>query len=190
MAIESALEFDFEADIKAATRFLVFSQRKAIPKAITRSLNKVGSTARTQAAREIRQFRRLKISEIKRGMRVFRARPRRPVFEVKVSRRPISLRRYGAKMGGGKRRRRVVVNVDGERQVLEHAFFIEGRPKSPVFERVGRSRLPIRKLFGPSLGTALEKQVVRNQLRRTVGERWPRVFRHELNFELDKISRV
>lgn len=152
------IDIDIEVDTKSAALFIRGVNLKAVPIAETRALNKVIITVRKEAVSEIHAVRRLKKTAIRKQLILQRASKGRPEARVKASRRGIPLKEYSAKMAGRKGSKRVVINITGQRKRLDHAFIIDkigGHSVGHVFERVGPSPLPIKKLFGPSLGRAL-----------------------------------
>ncbi len=186
------IDIQIEVDTKAAALFVRGVNLNAIPVAETRALNKVIVTVRKEAASLVRKVRRLKIGEIKKSLPIVRARRGMPVAMVRGSRRPIPLKRYAAKMSGRKGNKHVVVNITGQRKILRHAFILDnigGKAVGHVFERKGEGTLPIRKLFGPSIGSALIKTSTTIAVRRVISTAWPLVYRREVEFALKKLKR-
>ena len=166
--------------------------KKAIPVAEVRSLNKTIVSTRQRAVQHVHQHRRLKKGVIRKQLVITRANRRTFLAKISASRKPIPLKQYAAKWSGRGRNRRVVVNVSGQRQKLEHAFIIDqvaGRQVGHVFERKGSARLPIKKLFGPSLGSALVKTAVSEAVLVFAGQRWGEIFPRELEFAISKLPR-
>lgn len=186
------IDLEIDVDTKDAALFVRGVNLKAIPVAEVRALNKVIVTVRKEASGEVRKVRRLKIGEIKKALPITRARRGIPEARVRGSRRPIPLKQYAAKMSGRKGNKRVVINITGQRKILEHAFILNkvgGRAVGHVFERKGEVTLPIRKLFGPSIGSALLKSSVQIGMRRVVSTSWPIVYRREVEFAMKKLKR-
>lgn len=182
------IDLDIEVDTRDAELFVRGVGEKAIPIAEIRSLNKVIVTVRKEAVPRIHAVRRLKKSLIRRQLVIVRASRGKPEARVKGSRRPIPLRDFAAKWSGRKGNKRVVVNVTGKRKLLNDAFLVESIG-GHVFERTTDARLPIRKLHGPSLGSALVSTAVNNALRVVIRQRWPVVYNRELAFALSKLTR-
>lgn len=147
------MQISVKADVKAARLFFQNVSKKAIPKATARALNRAIDTVKTQAARDIRQKRDVKISEIKKAMKVNRASQKPGPYylkaELTVTGASIPLRHF-AKAGA----RGVTVRVEpGSKRTRvewrgQKAFINDKWPKSGgnVFVRRTRKRLPIQKL--------------------------------------------
>ena len=111
---------------------------------------------------------------------------------VRGSQRPIPLKEYAAKLTGRQGNKHVVVNVSGQRKIIEGAFILDaigGRAVGHVFTRKGKGRLPLKKRFGPSIGSALVQTSVQVAVRRVISTRWPLVYRREVEFAIKKLQR-
>lgn len=186
------IDLDVQIDTRDAALFIRGIDLKAIPIAETRALNKVIVTVRKEAVSLIHNVRRLKKATIRGQLQLLKAKRGLPEARVRASRRPIPLKQYAAKWSGRKGNKSVVVNVTGQRKLLPHAFILDqigGKAVGHVFERTGAGPLPLRKLFGPSLGSALISSNVSLALRRVVSARWGPVYTRELNFALSKLKR-
>ncbi len=60
---------------------------------------------------------------------------------------------------------------------LRHVFSIGGH----FFERVGTSRFPIEKKFGPSTGHMMQNDTVIEQMDKTISESFEKRMEHEIN---------
>lgn len=181
------VELDITADVEAATKFVRGVRRKAIPIAEFRAVNKVAVSVKAAVIPHIHERRRLKKMLIRKNLKILRGIKGHPVARVRASNAPISLKRYGAKLMGRKGKKRVVINVAGQRTVLNHAFMPD-KLNGHVFERAGKTRLPIKKMYGPGLGSALLNPRVVKVSRDTVRRRWPVVFPQELSYALSRIK--
>ncbi len=186
------IDLEIDVDTKSAALFVRGVNLKAIPVAEVRALNKVIVTVRKEASGLVRKERRLKVGVIKKSLQIVRASRGNPEARVRGSRKPIPLKEFAAKMAGSKGNKHVVVNITGQRKILQHAFIINnigGKAVGHVFERKGSARLPIEKLFGPSIGSALMKTSVKIAMRRVIATRWPIVYTRELEFAMRKLKR-
>lgn len=163
--------------------FLKGLSSEGLDRASARSLNKVIVTVRKEAIQHVHRVRRLRKSVIRNSMPIVKATTRVQEARIKASRQSIPLKEYSAAIRGGKGNKRVVINVSGKRKRLDHAFIVS-RLGGHVFERKGKPRLPIEKLFGPSIGSAVVKGSVRQALDAVIRDRWPIVFTREANFEI------
>lgn len=165
---------------------------KGVEQALSRALNKVGTSARVHIVRTIASEINVKQSELRRrNVKETRATYRRLVYRIIISGRRIPLRRFLARQTA----RGVSYSIrSGSRTVLEHSFMTDraGRPlkmptghqgvfmryrggarTSPRYSRLRKERsyrhgLPIAEKFGPSVPAAMENapelaQTVLNQ---------------------------
>lgn len=160
--------------------------------AVPRALNKMIDQVATASAREIRATGyKLKISDIKKGLKKARATPNALTARVTASGRPIALMAYGARQTG----KGVSVDVLNGRKVVTHAF-IATMPNGhkQVLVRVGKthqkkrkgagtqwSGLPIKALFGPSVPDGLANAAVQAALQRLVTEKFPTILRQQMD---------
>ncbi len=179
-------------DVTRALRQLA----RSTPAAAARTINKTLLQVRTVAVREIRtKLRKVRARTVRGTMRIRRAANRNPSGALQSLGTPISLKEYGAREVRGRGRRRknqrgrrrskgVQVQVTpGSKSLLRRAFI---GPGGHVFERRGSARLPLRKLFGPSIPTAMARSVVRQAMDDKAVDAIPRIGRHELQREIDR----
>jgi hypothetical protein len=132
-----------------------------LPKALARALNRGISAARTVMVREVARDIGLKSSDVRQTMRLFQATPSRLEAKLDSPKRRISLLKFNAKgpvpsRGNG---RGVTYRIgQGGRKRIPDAF-IATMPNGAegVFVRAGKARLPIKHLYGPSLGIVFAK---------------------------------
>lgn len=182
-----AARFGIEFDAREVEKMLTDVERLALPVALTRALNKTATTVRTTATREIRTERPgLKAKTIRGQMRIQRALKGRPESAVIASGRPIPIRDYAAR----KTKAGVTVQVGpGGRKLIRHAGnkgFVVDKVGGHVFAREGSKRLPIKKLYGPSIPSTFLKDKVVGAMRRVSDETLPKRLREELNFEFTR----
>lgn len=169
------IKFDVRPDFRAMRRTLTDLQRKKLPQATARALNKTVMEVRTEARREIRKTRKLPVRVINASLKVRKAHKSRLVATITASGEPIPLRDYGATQ----RRKGVTVNVSGRRKIVKDAFIVDKIGRH-VFKRVGHARLPIKKLYGPSLPTAFVTRAVTAAMTKKAAKAWPKNMSHQL----------
>lgn len=180
----TVLRVDVRTDIKQLERQLRDIERKKLPKAIARALTKTAQNVRVEASREIRKVRPLKASTVKQAMSVQRATPSNLVSSVTASGKPIPAREYKATQT----KRGVKVTVTkGNRKFIgpqgRRGFMVDKFGRH-VFQRVGVNRLPIKKIFGPSIpGTFLRKNILA-AMRKVIGTNFPKRLAEEVRFAL------
>jgi hypothetical protein len=160
--------------------------------AVPRALNKMIDQVKTGAARSIRDAGyKLKVSDIKKGLKISRAVAGNLTARVTASGNPIPLSAYGARQTA----KGVSVDVLHGRKVITHAF-IATMPSGHkgVFVRVGAqhkkttkgsrtvwSGLPIKELFGPSVPDGMANAAVQETLQRLVLEKFPDILRQQID---------
>jgi hypothetical protein len=170
-------------------------------KAIARALNKTATSARAQAAREIRNVGYgIKVGAIKKAISIRKANRSELTAVVRAVGRPIPLINYQARQT----KAGVTVAVLNGRKTITHAFiatmksghkgvFIRADARTSGVGRKGfkiqrrkamgrRHGLPIDELFGPAVPSAFANQIVQDALTQAVQERFPVVLEQELKF--------
>jgi hypothetical protein len=163
-----------------------------VTKAIPLALNRCAEMARTNAARVlVAAGYRIPVRFVKAAIKITKATPSRHSVTIRFSRQPIPLFVYGARQT----RDGVSVQVKGQRKRIKSAF-VATMPSGHigVFVRkpdarhkpvsVGghtrSSALPIRELFGPSIGGAFATETVRQALLKSIEENFKRRLAHEI----------
>lgn len=175
-----------------------------LPKAVNMAVPAAGRKTRVQVVRGIAEN-----VNVKQGKLYQRGNRRRPVsdrvftvagmrgYRLTIDKGRIALGRFDAKQhwksgaGGGRVRTRVSyrIRAGGGRERLTDAFVIEfSSGYRGVFRREGRSRLPLRELYGPSIPEVAEKDAaVRSELDEKAGERLLEEVESRLDFLLSRI---
>lgn len=179
-----------QLDDSPATRVLAAQAReldpKALNRAITRALNRAGRGARTEMSREVRKTVRLRSSDVSATVTLGRARAGEsvPTFTMTVKQAPVPLVRFGTPRQG--RKGVSVTIVKGKRQTLAGAFIVDSLG-GHAFLRRGKSSLPIRKLFGPSVRQLAPKAL--EEARPRIVERLTRELERQIERELAKLTK-
>jgi hypothetical protein len=141
---------------------------------VPRALNHVGDTARTQVKRELAKQTGLTVTVVDKSMRTVRAIPARQSYELVATGKPIPLREFAARQT----RRGVSARPWEQRRVFPGTFIVRVLG-GHVFRRAGRARLPIVKLWGPSLPRELLRGKVPEVFKEVVSQRLPERMFHE-----------
>jgi hypothetical protein len=179
--------FDIRPDLNELKKFATDMQRKRVPAVAARAINKTLGNVRTEASKQIREERTLKANVVRDALTISRASRSRLIGALYATGRPIPLRDYAARQT----KKGVTVSVTrGQRKRVSHAgnaaFFV-GRLGGNVFAREGKGRLPIKKLFGPSIPSTFVKDKVIAALDRVGRDAWRKRFAEEWQFELGKL---
>lgn len=140
---------------------------KRIQQVISRVLNHVGGTARTKVKSALAKQMGLPAGTVDARLITKRAYPGNQSFEITAAGRPIPLADFDARQT----RRGVSARPWGNRRVFPGTFIVETLG-GQVFRRAGRARLPIVKLWGPSI----PREMLRDEA--------PRVFFQEVRTKL------
>lgn len=158
-------------------------------RAIVRGLNKTAANVRTSANRAIRERRPLPARAVNDALAIRRATANHLVSSLVVTGRPIPLKDYQARPT----KAGVTVSVTkGARKLVQHKGnkgFVVEKIGSNVFAREGKARLPIKKLFGPSLPSTFIQAEVRKAWTATAIDAMPKRLAEEMRFELSKLQR-
>jgi hypothetical protein len=150
---------------------------------IVRALNRGITSARTFMASEIAKDAGLAVGSVRNGMSMREASSERPEAALgsKLDRLPLMKFRARGPFPSRGRGRGVSWESGQGRRTIPNAFIAQmpGGHKG-VFRRVGRSRLPIKELYGPSLGHVFAK------FRAQGLARAEEMFTTTLNHELDR----
>lgn len=151
-----------EISIEGAEALVVDFQEKParISRAMVRALNRSINSGRTVMVREIARDTGLKSSTVRESMRTREASLAHPEAQLATNLKRIPLIKFGASgpRPSRGRGRGVSYRLPGGKGRLPTAFLATMRSgHEGVFMRKTRSRLPIKELFGPSLGHVFAK---------------------------------
>lgn len=168
-------------------------KRDVVEKATVLALNRVVEMAKTDAAREVRAAGyNLKAARIKAEISVKKASTGLLTATLRVKRRPIPLIDYDARQTN----KGVSVKVQKKRTVVPHSFiatmpsghkgvFVRkdgARPKYKVKGgKVVSTTVPIRELYGPSVGGAYANEQVQAAMERSIRANFNARLRHEVS---------
>lgn len=143
-----------DLDDKQARRALAKQARELSPTKIQaaqrRAVNRGITGARTEMSREVRKTVRVKSADVRDAVAIEKASGSvaTPEAKMRVRHKPIPLAHFGSPR---QTKKGVSVTViKGKRQAIPSAFIVDNLG-GHVFKRKGAARLPIRKLFGPSV---------------------------------------
>lgn len=179
--------FKITIDLSGARKKLAAAE-SAAQRARVSALNRIATTARAEAARQLAGRRGLKVGTIREQIRIVRASRALERAEVIVRGQPIPLRDYAAR---ATRRGVTVMVTKGRRKHIKfkgNAGFQIERWGNHVFVREGAKRLPIRKLWGPSLPSTFSQKVITNAVIAAAREAWPKRFAEALAYELRRVG--
>lgn len=158
---------------------------RTLTRAVVRAANRTLTGTRSEASKSLRKRVNLKASTIKDQMRTYKASTARPAARIEVPYRPISLKEYGARQN----RRGLSVRVlkTGGRKRIKSGF-VASELGGHAFVRVGKERLPIRKLFGPTLQSQVEVVIPKLQ-EDYIDPTFEKRLEEQINWEIEKAKR-
>lgn len=158
------------------------------PTAISRALNRAATNVNSNIKKELRKEYNIKAGDIGATLSTLKANKASLKAEVKSSGALIPLDKFkvSPKTVNPKRKSQIKIGVkkDGLKTVLG-AFVAEVSGKK-VFQRKGKSRLPIKRLFGPSIPQMLGNEEIRSEIERQGQETFYKRLEHEISRILEK----
>lgn len=156
-----------------------------VPVALSRAINRSTSAAKTEAVRQVRSEYTARAGTINETIKVTRANTNN--LSAKIESRGSSLRmkefRVNPKKPSPRRRSPITVEVRrGSKKTINGAF-VQRMPNGSVgvYARTGRSRLPIRQLFGPAVPVMLNNDDVVAAVQSRAEQVLEQRIGHELN---------
>jgi hypothetical protein len=169
------MEIDVRCDIDRALKGLALFQ-KDIDRAAKAALNKVGVTARAEAARAISKATGIKVNEVRTHVPLAKASGQGLTVEISAKPWSPNLIRYSARQTA----QGVTANAWGRGRKLYRGTFIANKGRT-VFSRVGKERTPLK----PIRAGSVRKQFMREQtvkaIETTVAVRFPLEFGRAIN---------
>jgi hypothetical protein len=193
---------DIRSDIKSASRFYRELNQTGINRATANALNVVIRVVRNETITEVSKIRNLRRKgPVRKNIQIFERASNRKQRAVVGAR---SHAAFSLKEFKGTKQTELGVEVapKGKRKLISHAFGPgmkgTGRGKNRraarpavlgghVWRRKGASRLPIQKLYGPSITTGFVDRIVKQQQRRVIERQWRRTLDEKMNDQLRKL---
>ncbi|MCM3567854.1 phage tail protein [Neobacillus mesonae] len=153
------------------------------PNVLASSLNRAVTNVASNISKELRKEYTVKTTDIKNTLDKTKASRSnlRAVVRSQGELIPLDKFKVSPKTVQPKRKKPIKIGVkkDGIKPVL-HAFVTDINGIK-VFERMGKPRLPIRRLFGPSVPQMLNNEEVRNRINHEGYQMFNRRLDHEIN---------
>ena len=179
-----------EAKLKRLRRDLT-DIPKALPKIVSRAINKVATYTRTKIVREITADVNLKRGDVtKRNVRMKKASYRKWSATIGISGRRVPVHRFGARQT----RKGVSYRIrkSAGRQTIAGAF-IAKMPSGHVgvYRRVGKTAFPIIELYGPSVPQVMSSvgSLAQPQLEADAGARLEREIDTQVGLLIERRNR-
>jgi len=157
---------------------------RALPRVMSRGLNRTATSARTQVARQLSQLTGLGVSAVRKRIKMSKASYSNWRSTIPISSKRMPLIEFKAKQT----RKGVTYKREGSRILIRHAF-LATMPSGHrgVFKRKTSARLPIAELRGPSLGQVFsDAQDEANRIYRESLERLEKNIMDQVNLILQR----
>ena len=170
---------------KAMVKKLAKLDHQGIPVALHRSLNKTNGKVRTKMSRSVTSRYAVKAERVK--DEIPKSTFTKDSIKIKTGERGISLRQF---KGRPVRKGYSAMVIKGKRAVIRKGFLIKqkkvNKPKSTVpFMRIGRSRHPIKPLYGPSVHSIFKGGRYGKQITKEVMKVGKETFNSELRGQIN-----
>lgn len=158
------------------------AQRKAVPQAAARALNRTAQQASTAAVRTLAKETGLKQKDVREKVARIRAARNKLEAVIIATGRAFNLIRFKAKQT----KKGVKASAWGRRKLYKGTFIAnKGRT---VFKRVGKNRKDIKPVHGPRIPREFVQQTNMKAMKDVASKRWPINFSADLKYYLSKIK--
>ncbi len=155
MADKGLIEIRFNEEVVQGVKHKFFGVSRSLPRILSRAINRTTKEGKTNIARWVSSSTGLEGFDPDRGIKLTKATLSHWESQLRISKARIPLIHFGAK----ETETGVYYTIDKKsgRKIIRSAF-IDTMPDGHrgVFKRRGRDQLPIRELFGPSLGVLIK----------------------------------
>jgi len=160
--------FTIEVNSRDFQRTLSQLQKPKLDEVVAKALADTAKSAKVKAAAVIARRTGLKSAVVKERIFYDRVDPGEYEVQVKSSRRPIALIEFPVMQTATG----VSTRAWGKVTLIKHAFIAKMKSgHTGVFRRVGKSRLPIEQMWGPTIGGTFAKPEVQAVIAKTMRER-------------------
>ena len=161
---------------------------KKAPNALSSSLNRAVTNVASNVSKEVRKEYNIKAADIKATLSKTRASRANLSAIVKSRGELLPLDKFKVSPKTVQPKRKAPIKVGVKKSGLKPLLgaFVADINGIKVFERQGKGRLPVRKLFGPSVPQMLKNEEVRANIDREGTATFYRRLDHEINRILEK----
>lgn len=131
-------------------------QPKKINLVLSRAINRAATTARAAMSKKVREQYLVKASDVKSSIKITRATTSKPMAEVRSTGKKISLAKFRVSPTEPRPKKppgayKSQVKKSGGLKPVDRGFLATVNGSVGFFLRVGASRLPVKRLMGPSV---------------------------------------
>lgn len=163
---------------------------KSLPLSTARALNKTAQTTKSVATKAIAKDIGIAQKEVRPLLLVQKASQRQCTAVLHI----VSKKRFSLiKIDAHARQVPSGVSYRGQarqRQLIAGAFIatMKNGHRGVYARKPGAARLPIRELMGPSAAHVFRQPRLQSMMKETIETRWPPLFEHELEWELQRLQ--
>ena len=176
-------------ELKRVRQQLGELQHKA-PNVISRALNRSLTNINTTIRKGVRTKYTVQATDVKDRLDSVRASPSKLAAKVTAKGRPIGLDKFkvSPKTVNPRRKKQLKISVKkgSAKEIL--GAFIGNQGNEKVFIRDGKPRLPISRLFGPSVPQMIGNNEVVEQINQSAYETYHKNINYEINYLLGKMG--
>jgi len=183
---QAAIEVVFDKRQLAQIERAVKGIPRGMPRVVSRAINKTATTARSHLVKRIAGILPIKQKDIRKGMPIYKATLNRWQATIRIIGKAIPLIQFKARQT----RKGVTYKKAGaDTRALIRSAFIAVMPtgRKGVFLRLGRPRLPIRELYGPSLPSIFENTPgLETETERDIGDLLQHYTQQQIKYLVEK----
>ncbi len=181
------MKFDVRFDVNQAKAMLNGLQRQVLPQAASRAINKTSQSAKSVAVKLIAKDIGIKQKDIRTSITLLKASRIKLQAVVQASGKRLPI----IKLDPHATQDSVGVSYkgqNGQRKQITGAFIatMKGGHRGVYKRAPGAKRFPIIELRGPSIPYVFCQAKITQALQESVETRWPVIFDHEVQYELQR----
>lgn len=156
---------------------------KKAPNVLSNALNRAVTNVNSNVKKEIRKEYVIKAADVQKTLKISKATRSNLKGEVKSTGSPIGLDKFKVSPRTVNPRRKTPIKVGVKKGSVKKLLgaFVADVNGAKVFKREGKARLPINKLFGPSVPQMLSNEDVRAVIEREGQQTFLTRSEHEIN---------
>lgn len=185
-------------DLRNAEKYLTDVQKKAVPKAAARSINRTATKVNKISVRVVADRIGLKQKYVKRGIGIDVKATRTRLYSAVTARgKPINLIEFLApskqKVGAFKKKKGVIAKPYGIQKTFVGTFIGRGQTSGKLLVLTRKQpkqsgRLPIKGKAGPSIPKTFVRKEIASVMKLEASRTWKKEFEHNMQFYLGEIK--
>lgn len=189
---------DVRQDIKQVERYLTDAQKKVVPRAAARALNRAGTKVVSIGAREVSKKIGLKQKRVKEKVTLAVRASTGQLLVVVVARgKPINIIDFVApskrRVGAFKKKKGVVAKPYGKSKTFVGTFIGHGQNSSKLLvltreQKKQKGRLPVKAKAGPSIPNTFKQIEILQAIRAEAEKVWKVEFPRQMKYYLSRIK--